>query len=140
MPLRRRYLASAIRDKVFKFELAAPRKEPAFDWDKLIKLELSRLDRAREAYLDGVFTAAEYSAAKAAADAAVARYRQSQEAEAQTAPAFEPEAYAEKVADVLKVLTSPDVDELAKNQALRTIIDKIIFDRAANTYDIFFTR
>ena len=50
----------------------------------------------------------------------------------------DPEAHREKTLEVMSVLRSPDVSEEAKNIALRSIIDRIVFNKQENTFDIYF--
>ena len=132
-------LRLAIAEKIFTFAPAAPKvTQITRDWDKLIAAEEVRIKRARDAYLGGIFEAAEYAEVKTTAEAEIARLEEARAAETGERKPPDPSAYAAKVADVLEIITSPDVDVIAKNEALRTIIDKVVFDRATNHYDIFF--
>lgn len=47
-------------------------------------------------------------------------------------------AYSARVLQVLDVIRADGVSGEAKNQALRSIIDKIIFNKAGGTFDFFF--
>ena len=44
-----------------------------------------------------------------------------------------------KVRDVLQILTDLEVTELAKNKALRSIIDRIVYNKPEGTLDIYFS-
>ena len=56
--------------------------------------------------------------------------------QAEEQPEVSPE-YITKCKTVMEVLRS-DAPEEAKNAALRSIVDKIVFDRSDNRFDIFF--
>ena len=47
-------------------------------------------------------------------------------------------AYHQIVAAVLDVIKDPAVPDEAKNESLRSIIDKIVFHRPENTFDFYF--
>ena len=51
---------------------------------------------------------------------------------------YNPKKYANKVMNVVKLIESPDVTPQAKNEALRTIISKIVYNKANSTLDIYF--
>lgn len=117
----------------------APRPSVSREWDKLIDSERNRLNRAKEAYLDSVFTADEYKQARAQIEDNISRLEAGKAAEEkEMRPQVDAEAFTQKCLDVISVLKSPDVDDAAKNQALRSIVDKIVFDKAKNTYDFYF--
>ena len=108
------------------------------DWDKLIQSEESKLSRAKLAYLDGVFDTKEYKVIKEEVEENISRLREGQAQEAQSNADPAPEQMEKKTIEVMKIIKSPDVSERAKNEALRSIIEKIVFNRAENTFDIYF--
>ena len=128
-------LEQVIASNTFVF---APKQaqEPTLqrDWDKLIAQEETRLKRAKSALLDGAFSNAEYKEVKASVEETIARLK----AEKDTAPVVDAESFAPQVKEVIAVLRAPDVSGEAKNMALRSIVDKIVFNKHAGTFDIFF--
>lgn len=108
----------------------------AKDWNKLIGQEEMRLKRAKSALLDGAFTNKEYKELKASIEKNIANLKAASKKE--MAADVDTEAYKKKVVEVLSVIKSPDVSAEAKNIALRSIIDKIVYDKAASTFDIYF--
>lgn len=134
------YLEEVAETGAFTFSpQPAARSAISQDWTALIAAEERRLRRARSALLDGVFTQEEYRDAKADIEATLARLQATQAADEDTTPpAPDPAAYTRKVRDVLTVLKNPRIDPGTKNQALRSIIDKIIFHRSTCTFDIYF--
>ena len=86
--------------------------------------------------LDGAFTSAEYKEVKESVEKNIAKL---QAAKKKDAPAdIDKRAFKERVIEVLSIIKSPDVDEETKNMALRSIIDKIVFSKPDNTFDIYF--
>ena len=106
------------------------------DWDKLITQEETRLKRAKSALLDGAFSNAEYKEVKASVEETIARLKAEKAKDA--APVVDAESFAPQVKEVIAVLRAPDVSGEAKNMALRSIVDKIVFNKHAGTFDIFF--
>ena len=49
-----------------------------------------------------------------------------------------PKEFVDKVASVLKTIKSPETDEAVKNEALRSIIDHITYEKEANNLAIYF--
>lgn len=131
-------LEMVIASSTFKFSPKQPPKSvQAQDWDKLIATERTRLSRAKEAYLGGVLSLAEYAEIKAAAGDSIAKLQTARDKDSGTA-AVDVAAYSARVLQVLDVVRADGVSGEAKNQALRSIIDKIVFNKAGGTFDFFF--
>jgi len=130
-------LEQVIASNTFVF---APKQvqEPTLqrDWDKLIAQEETRLKRAKSALLDGAFSNAEYKEVKASVEETIARLKAEKAKDA--APVVDAESFAPQVKEVIAVLRAPDVSGEAKNMALRSIVDKIVFNKHAGTFDIYF--
>lgn len=133
-------LADLVNRKDFNFAAKEPKKKaPLRDWEKLIASEEAKLRRARDAMLEGALTPAEYKDVKALIEANVSKLRTGRDEEAQPeAPAIDLDAFAAKVSAALEVARDPSAAALAKNAALRTVIDKIVYNKAANTFDFYF--
>lgn len=129
-------LEQIVRDRSFVFAPKVPQGGVPAEWDKLIAAEEKKLERARTALLDGVFSSAEYNDVKTAINAQIEALRGAQTAEVQKT--VDLDDYAERVLSVIEVLRSPDVSELAKNAAIVSVIDKIVFDKAAGRLDFYF--
>lgn len=135
-------LAAILSSESFVFsEKPETKKAAPRDWDKLIASEQSRLRRAKEGFLAGVFSASECKEIQAEVEDNVRRMEQTRDAEhaaAQTAPQRDITRMKHQTADVLAILKSPDTDEATKNKALHSIIDKILYNKAENTFDFYF--
>jgi hypothetical protein len=104
------------------------------DIDKLIANERKKLDRVKSAYENGIDTLEEYKENKSKILAVIRKLEAEQP---QSQESFDKKSYAKKVSSVLDILRS-DVSEKAKNEALRTIVDHIIFNRTESSIDIVF--
>lgn len=106
------------------------------DAERLIKLEERKLVRVQEAYEAGIDDIEEYANKKRKIQAEIERLKKLMPApEAKT---FDKIEFAKKVSSVLRQIKSPDVSETAKNEALRTIISKIVYNKSAQNLDIYF--
>lgn len=123
----------------FKFSPPTASRKPHLtqDWDKLIAAEENRLKRAKTAYLDGLFDESEYAEAKASAATAIASYKAQKEKESGDETP-DSSLFRERVVQALTVVKDDSEDFEAKNKALRSIIDKVVYNKPENTVDIFF--
>lgn len=126
--------------KTMSFNIAPVRSEASdalTDTARLIKLEERKLSRVEEAYENGIDSLEEYAKKKQKVQDEIRRLRQQAEAAAPV-EAYDPEAYSKKVSAVLDVITCPDVAEDAKNEALRSVLSKIVYNKQAKCLDLFF--
>lgn len=134
-------LEEIAESQAFVFTPQKPVKERiVHEWDKLIAAEESKLRRAKSAFLEGVFEVEEYKAVKKEVEDSIARLREGKAAENHAVPELDPTVYLKKVLDVLSVIKSPNIDAEAKNQALRSIVDRVVFNKPTGTFDIYFAR
>lgn len=131
-------LEKGIKSQTYRFSPPkAARKHPGRDWDKLIASEEERLRRAKNALLDGVFTSDEYMTVKTEIDDTIRKLKDAKK-EGEPTP-VQPEKFESKVIGVLDLIKSPDVSEEAKNAALRSIVEKIVYRKPLKTLDIYFS-
>ena len=133
-------LEHAVENFDFPFAPTQPKTpQVVHDWERLIASEEAKLTRARSALLDGAFTPEEYKAAKQEIEENLSMLRAGMEAEAAESPSnVDPAVYAEKVRRVLDVIKSPDASDASKNEALRTILDHAVYNKAEKSIDLFF--
>ena len=132
-------LRQAVGSQTFTVIPRQPQKteHKGVDYDKLIALEERRLERAKEAYLAGVDTIEQYAAAKEEITSKIADLTAMKERD--NAPqSLDKAAYAEKVAGVLEIITDDGVAPEAKNEALRTVVEKIIYNKPEERVEIYF--
>ncbi len=139
-------LKQAIGDKQFTISPAQQKRRSitseTIDYDKLIALEERKLQRAKEAYLAEIDSIEQYAKNKADISARIDDLTSKRDATAgqSTTAGIDTTTFAAKVSDVLTFITSPDksVTPAAKNAALRTIIEKTVYDKANSHLAIFF--
>lgn len=134
------YLEDCVARSVFPVAPQAVPKNSGPDYEHLIAVERVKLRRVLEAYEAGIDTLQEYAAKKARLSAGIAELElQAAEAEQKTrAETIDPVSYRKKVIDVLAVVKDPSASEAEKNQALRSIISYIVYDKPARSLAVFF--
>jgi hypothetical protein len=130
-------LKQAIGDK--QFVITPPKKkkdDKAIDYEKLIAVEERKLQRAREAYLNEIDTLEQYAKNK---EDALMRIEALKTKRDQEMPEdINTEDLADKVISVYDFITRTDVSLAAKNEALHTIIEKVVYEKAEGNLAIYF--
>lgn len=131
-------IREAVKTKQFTIVPKEPKKDDtnAIDYDKLIAVEERRLERARAAYLAEIDTIEQYGKNKKEITARIDDLRARQVKE--TPVEVDIDVFAAKVLSVVEMLEREDVSVTAKNEALHTIIEKIVFEKANNNLAIYF--
>ena len=130
-------LEEVIGSKTFRFTPRRKSKRVTQDWDKLIAAEETKLNRARNAFLDGVFTPQEYAAVKSGVEDTIAKLKEAKEKES-AHETVDTRDYSERVVNVIDLIKSSEISEERKNAALRAIIDRIVYNRADNVMEFTF--
>ena len=131
-------LEQALEAKQFAILPTMPKKAhiDTIDYANLIAVEERRLERARQAYLAEIDTIEQYAQNKKEITARIKDLEAKRDKEVQKD--FDPEKFAKKVSDILALIKRTDVTPAAKNEALHTIIETIIFEKAKNNLAIYF--
>lgn len=107
------------------------------DYDKLIAIEERKLERAKEAYLAEIDTLEQYKHNKVNIEKKIEEYRTY--ATKQNVPTkINLDAYTRKVTQIIELIKSESASEQEKNEALRTIIDHVIYEKPKNNLAIYF--
>ena len=132
-------LEQIIETKQFTIVPKAPKKTETatVDFDKLIAIEERKLERAKQAFLAEIDTIEQYGQNKKEITDRINSLIAKRDEEAPKAE-IDPDVYAKKVAEVVDFIKRTDVTEKAKNEALRTVLEKIVFEKAKNNLAIFF--
>jgi hypothetical protein len=132
-------LKTAIETKIFTMSPEKKKaKEPKGpDFEKLIGFEEKKLARVREAYLAGVDSIEQYAQNKKEIEKRISDLIALRDKE-KPAQKANLDAYAKKASDVVSFIESPDASLQAKNEALRTIIDKVVYHKPSGKVQIFF--
>jgi hypothetical protein len=131
-------LRKAVGAKQFTISPTAPKKSDPnlIDYDKLISVEERRLARAKEAYLAEIDTIEQYGQNKKEISARIEELIARRDKE--IFKAIDIDVFTEKVMGVLDFIEREDVTETAKNEALHTIIEKIVYEKAKGNLAIYF--
>ena len=132
-------LKAAVENQIFTMspERKTKPKENRPDFEKLIGFEEKKLVRIREAYLAEVDTLEQYKQNKTEIEKRIAELKELQ-AKEEPKQTENLDVYTKKVADVVDFIERPDVSLEAKNEALRTIIDKIVYNKLSEKVQLFF--
>jgi DNA invertase Pin-like site-specific DNA recombinase len=132
-------LEEALEAKQFTIVPAKPKKKDditTIDYDKLIAVEERRLARAKEAYLAEIDTIEQYGQNKKEITARINDLIAKRDTDIPKEVNID--NFANKVSDVLDFIKRKDVTAKAKNEELRTIIEKIVFEKAKGNLAIYF--
>ena len=128
-------LQQAIEDKQFTSNPTPKKKSelPSVDYDKLIAIEERKLERAKQAFLAEIDTIEQYAKNKEEITDRINKLI-AQRDEKAPSEKIDLDAYAKKVTDIAEFIKLSDVTEKAKNEALRTIIEKIVYEKYKKLY------
>ena len=132
-------LEQVIETKQFTIVPKAPKKDETatVDFDKLIAIEERKLERAKQAFLAEIDTIEQYAQNKQEITDRINGLIAKRDEEAPKAE-INPNVYAKKVTEILDFIKDPNATEKAKNEALRTIIEKVIYEKAKGNLAIYF--
>ena len=132
-------LEKAIETKQFTITPKAPKKADtnAVDYDKLIAIEERKLERAKQAFLAEIDTIEQYAQNKKDITERINTLIAKRD-EGSPKADFNPDVYAKKVSEIVKFIKRTDVTEEAKNEALRTIIEKAVYEKAKGNLAVYF--
>lgn len=114
------------------------------DYDKMIEIELKKLERAKNSYLNGIDTMEQYKANKERIEADITNFTNLKEnALKQAKNGSKPSKEAltkltEQTQSIIDFLKRDDATPKAKNELLRTIISHIVYDKPNSHLAIYF--
>ena len=131
-------LEKAVKEKQFAIIPQKPRKSSPteIDYDKLIAVEQKRLARAKEAYLAEIDTLEDYKKHKIEAEARIKELEQKRDKG--NVAKIDVDSFADKVMGVLEFIKRDDVTPTVKNEALHSIIETMIYEKAKGNLAIYF--
>lgn len=108
------------------------------NYDQLVASERLKLERAKQAYQSGVDSLEEYRASKLRIEKEIKRLTDEKMKDLETSGTFNSKEFSKIVADVIAILESPDISEEAKNKALKTVIQKVVFYKPEKRIELYF--
>lgn len=130
--------------RTLSFEITisnSPQNNPdslVIDFDKKISAERLKLDRARQAYQEGVDSLQEYKSAKGKIEKEIARLKGEKKKQAADVAGIDYPEFAKTVSSAANLLEDPDAPEGLKNEVLKSIIQKIVYDKSAKQIEIHY--
>lgn len=106
------------------------------DFDKLIAVEERRLERAKQAYLAEIDTIEQYAQNKKEISERIDELKARRDKE--MTEEIDLAAFARKVSEVAAFIKRDDIAPSAKNEALHTIIKKIVYEKDEKNLAIYF--
>lgn len=116
----------------------ADRTATGIDYKSLIEQEYRKLLRCKESYIAGIDTIDEYKANKEKINKEIEILEQKATAQKAVSSNLSTEQYAEKVRNIVDIIKSDTASPKFKNEALRTIIAHIIYQKPQNSLELFF--
>lgn len=133
------YLQKAAFDKNFDIKNIKKRKiEDKTDYSKILRNEENRLSRIKEAYQSGIDTLEEYQQNKKEVMENISRIKEIIKSEECSISIADKAAFQKKITKVLNIITDNTQTEKSKNEALRTIIEKIVFIKSLQKFEFYF--
>ena len=111
---------------------------PPIDFDAMIHSEQLKLERAKQAYQEGVDSLNEYRATKEKIEKKIKHYKEQKIKIGATAAGIDFEKFARAVADVIEIAENPNVSPELKNNALKSVVQKIVFYKPDKHIELFF--
>ncbi len=108
------------------------------DYDALIHAEKLKLERAKQAYQEGVDSLNEYKAAKEKIEQQIEKFKKQKSKQQIKSSFFDPLQFAKTVSSVIEIVENPEVSEELKNKALRSVLQKIVFYKPDRRIELFF--
>lgn len=131
-------LKQAVEAKQFNLAPRVKKKSDptAIDFDKLIAVEERRLARAKDAYLAEIDTIEQYAKNKKEITEKIddLKARRDKDLEKE----FNLEEFTAKVSGIVEFIEREDVSKAAKNDAIHTIIEKVVYEKAKGNLAIYF--
>ncbi len=111
-------------------------EKPTINYNQLITLEERKLQRAKEAYLAEIDSLEQYKQNKAQIEAQISELITMRDST--PSPQIATSEFVKKVVSIVDFIKRDDVSPKAKNEALHTIIEKIVFDKPNSHLAIYF--
>ena len=131
-------LQLAVENKQFTINPTPKKKAdaPSVDYDKLIAVEERKLKRAKDSYLAEIDTLEQYKENKTEITQRIEELKAKRNKDVYQE--IDVDAFTKKVIGIVEFCKREDITASAKNEALHTIIEKIVYEKANNNLAIFF--
>lgn len=131
-------LQEAADNKSFRIDPDRSSKAVNTNYEQLLQKERAKLERAKAAYINGIDTVDEYAKTKRNIQHNIDRIQAEAAKESADETAFDSNTFAATVRRVISAVTDADASEKSKNEALRSIISYIVYDKPNQNLQIYF--
>lgn len=122
----------------FELEIKKPKADDnKVDYEKILENEKIKLQRIKLAFQEGIDTLEEYKKNKAEITERIELLNKELLKERKIVK-VDKNAYRNKISNVLSIVQSDSATEQEKNEALNTILSKIVYDKTASTFRLYF--
>ena len=108
------------------------------DYAKLIASARLKLERAKQAYQEGIDSLAEYKVSKVKIEAEIEKLKKEQQKQNETRSDIDLKEFAKTVEKAADLLENTEAPEELKNQALKSIIKEIVFFKPEKRIEIHY--
>lgn len=144
IPIAESLVISALEEavKTCSFIIDPPKEEKseafaAPDFEKLIRLERNKLQRAKDAFLAGIDTLEQYAVTKAEIEKQINALEEMKQSTV-SPPKVDTKAFAKKISELLDYIKDENTPIEAKNKSLHSVIAKIIYHKETKSFSIHF--
>lgn len=133
-------LESSIENMSFDIVPKSNNDIEIIDYDELIKKEQDKINRASAAYDVGFDTLEEYGRKKRTYQNNIEKLKKQKENSPKVDENPITDEFIKKIRNVTNIIKNPEISEQAKNEALRMVVDRIIYEKSSqNLHIIFYT-
>lgn len=134
------YLQSLLVDKSIRLKIDnKSNPKPETNYQRILDNELLKLKRVTEAYQNGIDTLDEYRKNKTQINEFIKKVKaEMKQSEQQSVKNSDQSFLKKKIVSVLDIITDENQSEKVKNEALRTVISKIIYNKPNNNLELYF--
>ena len=144
LPTLNQMVLDAMKEAVINlsFNLASDAQESPnsspIDFDAMIRAEALKMERARQAYQEGVDSLSEYKANKMRIEQQIEKYKKQKSKATEKAKGIDLKKFAKTVTGVIEIMENPNASEELKNKALKSVLQKIVFYKPERRIELFF--
>ncbi|MBE6648186.1 MAG: recombinase family protein [Ruminococcaceae bacterium] len=133
-------LEDSVKHQIFNVEPQKPDSnvKDTPDYEKLIAIEKRKLERAKAAYLSEIDSIEQYAKNKEDITARINELNALMQSEA-NGQILDLNAYTEKVRSILQYIKRADVTAKSKNEAVRTVVSKVVYLKSTKSVAVYFS-
>lgn len=108
------------------------------DYEKLIKQQELKLERAKNAYQEGADSLNEYKTSKNKILKQIEEYKKAMLQDRSEAQGIDLKDFADTVTEVISLVENPEISPDLKNKAMKTVLTKVVYFKTENRIELYF--